>query len=1062
MSGDYSRWSFDPRRHFAAVLMQQGRVHTDADWNEWAATLLRRVQAGTLDTLGPAVVPRETPDGFLIQAAGGTFTIGPGRIYVDGLLAENHGSAPDEFEARLAELRGTAATPYDAQPYLPEPPALPGGGPHLVYLKVWQRERTAVEDPRLVEPALGVDTTTRLQTVWQVRVLPDVGGDVTCATPLADIPGFAAAEPAAAGRLTTGTAEVPGEPDPCLVPPSGDYKGENQLFRVQIHRGGDFAGTDRATFKWSRDNATVASRVTEIPALDRIVVESTGRDAMLRFADGDWIEITDDWRELAGVPGEMRRIRSGGGVDDATRTILLETPLPAGAFPVDAQFRTAPARNTRVVRWDQRGRVLDAGGGLLVDLDAPGANGTIPVPSSATSVLLEHGVVVTFHLEPATGDFRTGDYWIFAARAADASVEILDRAPPRGVHAHYAKLALVAFPEDETDCRTLWPPEAAEGGCDCSVCVTPESHASGALTIQAAVEQVKEAGGTVCLGAGTYALREPLRIVEARSLRLRGQGWATVLVAAAGGEAVEVAGSIGVRIEHLAVVSATPQGDASAVTLRNSMGVAVQDSLVLNLSQGDGRGPAIGLDGYLIGAAVERCALAAHTGIAGGRRDDGYLATARLHIADCWLWCTRRGVDLGRFSVHLAETRIAGNTAWGCREAGLAAVGGNVATAGTFNVTGNLLNVAGDGIVVGVDAARIGENDVRRAGNGAGDGIALVRGLDPGGIDYCQILGNRVHGVPGHGIAIRTRIVSGMIKHNVIAETGGAGIAMEADGEAGQLVVENNQLLDVARAANVAGAHPAALRFVGVRELDVAANAVHGFARDAQQAASRAGLSVVATAAARVGANRLTGIAPPAGFVGQSAAIEVLPPFRSAALVDNTLRRRGPDTDKLASGAWIGVHVRAAAQGASGSGAGLIALGDLAVALAVDRAFVFTATNAFAVPVAAPGEVSVRGNEVIAEATDAAPVLVAAAQGCQLNDNRISAPAGRGAPSLLRCARAIVGNNDLRGAGDLDVLRVELSGKTVPAILGNLRTGRILVNGAPLGDPWAALNPASV
>ena len=42
MSGDYSRWSFDPHRHFGAVLMQQGRVHTDADWNEWVATILRR------------------------------------------------------------------------------------------------------------------------------------------------------------------------------------------------------------------------------------------------------------------------------------------------------------------------------------------------------------------------------------------------------------------------------------------------------------------------------------------------------------------------------------------------------------------------------------------------------------------------------------------------------------------------------------------------------------------------------------------------------------------------------------------------------------------------------------------------------------------------------------------------------------------------------------------------------------------------------------------------------------------------------------------------------------
>ena len=70
--------------------------------------------------------------------------------------------------------------------------------------------------------------------------------------------------------------------------------------------------------------------MTEIPALDRIVVESVGRDDVLGFSDGDWIEITDDVRELAGLPGEMRRIQTGGGVDDATRTIRLDAPLPAG------------------------------------------------------------------------------------------------------------------------------------------------------------------------------------------------------------------------------------------------------------------------------------------------------------------------------------------------------------------------------------------------------------------------------------------------------------------------------------------------------------------------------------------------------------------------------------------------------------------------------------------------------------------------------------------------------------------------------------------------------------
>jgi hypothetical protein len=104
-------------------------------------------------------VPREclrTPEGFLIDAVAGELTIAPGRIYVDGLLAENHGEPPSDWNPRLAELPGTGTTAYDEQPYYPNPPALPAGaGPHVAYLKVWQREVTSIEDPLLIEPALG-------------------------------------------------------------------------------------------------------------------------------------------------------------------------------------------------------------------------------------------------------------------------------------------------------------------------------------------------------------------------------------------------------------------------------------------------------------------------------------------------------------------------------------------------------------------------------------------------------------------------------------------------------------------------------------------------------------------------------------------------------------------------------------------------------------------------------------------------------------------------------------------------------------------------------------------
>jgi hypothetical protein len=1064
MSGDYSRWSFDPQRDFSALLKQQGRVDTDADWNEAVALLLRRLQAGTLDTVGPAVVPRTTPNAFHIEAAGGTFTIDRGRMYVDGLLAENHGGGQFAWDARLAEQDGTAPVPYANQPYFPNPPALPAGGPHLVYLKVWLREVTHIEGRRynaagepvsdLVEKALGVDTATRLQTVWQARALANPGAGVDCSTALEDIAAFRAAEPPAGGRLSTDTADVPGEPDPCHVPPSGGYKGlENQLYRVEIHRGGDLAGANRATFKWSRDNASVASRVTTIPSLDRIVVESVGRDGLLRFSDGDWIEITDDWRELNDQPGELRRIRAGGGVDDATRTLLLETPLVAGQFPVDAQGRVTPARNTRVRRWDQRGRVVAANGTLVVDLDQPGATGAIPVQNGP--LLLEHGIVVDFDLV-AGGVFRSGDHWLFSARANDATVQRLDRAPPLGIHAHYAKLALVTFPDDETDCRVQWPPESGERGCDCSVCVTPESHATGTLTIQSAIDRITPTGGTVCLGAGSYALRAPLRIDDARALRLRGQSSATVLLGAQGGPLLQVSGCTDVFVENLALLTSSAETGQSAVMLRGSVAVTVQGCLIANFPAGDLGGAAIALAGSLLGTTITRCLLYAQTGI-DGTPAEGLLATLGLIIEGNTLACRARGIALGMNAVHIGETRIAGNTIAGCSQLGVQLLGANLPD-GAANLAANLIVVEGDGIVCGADAARIGDNDIRAAAKArtGSDGIVLARGLDPGGIDHCQILANRIRGMVGTGISIRAPVVSAMIKHNVIAECG-AGITVEEDGDVEALVVENNQLLDIAHSENTEGSHLAAIQLSAVRNLELAGNTIVGFARSARQSASRAAIRIAAVESARVAGNRLTGIAPPAGFLGVSVGIEMLLILRSANVADNAVRRSGAPGDKLAPGRWIALVIGSSSD--KGDQGGFDALGTLGVARMAGRAWVFSGRRMVEVPAFKPGDAGVSGNALDAEESDDAPLWVQVVRGCTLSGNRIHASGARLRPAQVLADRAIVSNNDWRGRGESPVLDLRLRGKGQPAVLGNVSSGPILVNGAALPAPWAALNP---
>jgi parallel beta-helix repeat protein len=471
MSGDYSRRRFDPAKHYAGVLMQQGRVQLDSDWNELAEIEDRRWRAAVVDTLGRTAVGRATPDAFLIDGTVATgLTIGTGRMFVDGLVAENFGARNGAgFDPILDDLRSAAPIPLLDQPYLSSREQPPATGPFALFLDVWQREVTAVEDPQLLETALGVDTTTRVQTVWQVKALTGLPAGTNCST-LATTPAWTGRTAPSGGRLTTRVNPAETPQDPCLPADPGGYRGlDNRLYRIEIHGPG---GAGVATFKWARDNASVAMRVTGI-AGTVVSIERPPRDAEIRVSADDWVELTDDVREWSGRPGVMCQVDQ---VRDTTGEIVLKA-APAEAIDV--------ARNGRLRRWDHRGGAM------------------IPVPAWGTAIELEKGVEVVFSAAPNTsGTMRTGDYWVFAARTADASVEALDAAPPRGIHHHYAPLAVVDAAGIPHDCRPQ--PEHAEGCCD--QVVAPGD------ALQGAIDSLPVSGGCVCFTAGVYVLDEPLRV----------------------------------------------------------------------------------------------------------------------------------------------------------------------------------------------------------------------------------------------------------------------------------------------------------------------------------------------------------------------------------------------------------------------------------------------------------------------------------------------------------------------------------------------------------------------
>ncbi|WP_416138205.1 DUF6519 domain-containing protein [Halomonas sp. HK25] len=1052
MSFDLSRIRFDAREDFLGVVMQQGRVQLDADWNEWVAQLARRLQAGTLDTFGGNVVPRITPDGFRIEAAGGELSIGVGRIYVDGLLAENHGATPEVWEPRLAELTGTTALNYSAQPYYPDAPALPDGGPHLVYVDVWQRDVTALQVPDLVEKAVGVDTTGRRQTVWQVKLLENVG-NVSCATPDEDIPGWPAIIAPSAARLSTATGTPGFEPNPCQVPPAAGYLGlENQLYRVEVHTGG-VLGT--ATFKWSRDNATVASRLTHInPARDRITVESIGRDDVLRFHDGDWVEVTDDWRELNNLPGELRRIRVAGGVDETARTLEFDTALPAGRFPTNAQQATDPGRNTRVRRWDQSGQVRREDGTAVQDLNDPLASGEITIPAAGTRLFLEYGILVEFDLDPAGGEFRSGDWWVCAARSVDASIEILDHAPPLGIHHHYARLAIVTFPDAETDCRTLWPPMAEGEGCDCTICVSAEGHNSGAATLQQAIDSIKDSGGTICLGIGNYDIGTTLNLDGARSLRMRGQGWATLLVGSQPGGIIEITGSTGVALENLTLIgSAASSGTTSVIAAHNVIDLRAEHINVLGLAVGDATSAGIGLSGNVLGASVTDCAIVAERGIATvAGRDRNYVLTGELRIARNLFFCSQRAVSFDGTSLHFGTTRIEGSLMLVGTQAAIMATGA-VVPGSTFTIADNVIYTSGDGIRAGVDGLTVERNEISGAGERSGNGIVLEEGLDPVALDRVRISANRLRNLQGDAIAILQRIENAIIADNMVDGMGRGALVMSERGAAGYLAVTGNQFVNLGRALASVSTAFAGVQLIWVERGDVRDNLIANVARDAVSSPGIDGLRTAAVGQLRIAGNRLHGIGPDR-ISGPVAAVHLLPPFDRVAVDDNTIERISDDNPNLAPVEWRAINIAPVPAGV------VTHVAAASYFTGADTAYLMTTSRILALPLR-PSAVSIRGNQLRGHLTRVPLNQVAAVDSCLFADNHCETVGEGGREPLLGQlgARTLnASNNRLIALGDIDTLYLHPQ-QRFAIVIGNTSTGNIRVQGgAPVPNDMSLTN----
>lgn len=436
MPGDFSRKTFDKKKHYSGVLMQQGRVQLDADWNEQLDIEQHRTFTETRDVVGLCGVPKKN-GGFKITADATSFVIEPGRIYVGGLLCE------------LEE--GSAPTTYLNQPYFPNPdlsyfigdsppesPASPPdigdleAGTYLVYIEAWQREINYRDNPLIQEKALGeADTAARLQTVWQVKLLkvPDEVGSA-CKTNFIDWDNLLTPP---TGKLNAQTKITDDPKDPCVLPPGAAYHSlENQLYRVEVQTGGD---RSIATFKWSRDNATVETKILNVSG-SVLTVSDMGKDEVLGFAPGQWVEIVNEESTLNGKPYDLYEIDS---VKPESNKITLKTSV--------AEFSGKTGLKLR--RWDQSGTGTSDSG----------------IAMTSDWMDIEEGVQVKF----SDGNYQAGDFWLIPARTASGEIEwppyeVPNLNPveqsPSGIHRHYCRLSLIKTQDEAPlveDCRKLFP-----------------------------------------------------------------------------------------------------------------------------------------------------------------------------------------------------------------------------------------------------------------------------------------------------------------------------------------------------------------------------------------------------------------------------------------------------------------------------------------------------------------------------------------------------------------------------------------------------------------------------
>lgn len=484
MKADLTRDSFAPQKHFSRVLMQQGRVQLDADWNEQAAILVAATRQ-----LAVQVVPDNgsstgafalTPIAAASAAAAADLEIAPGVFWLDGIACEAAATPVAVLSASttgLAVARWTVdglayavgqrvrlsspstsepsdvialtGVDYATQTLVATAPEIPAWTPPQDFVDV-RRILTYLTQPDLPHPpALPQVATQMVLHAWERLV-----------TPLED---DSIREPALGEADTADRARIVWQVQ--ALPSWAEFSSDRTLTGREIgwfFRGG-YPGTLRARVQpapASTDPCTVMPGSPYRGAenqLYRVEVNTGSLDAQGKAAAPTFKWSRDNGAVIFGVktvqvaaglttvklaslgPDERFGLAVGDYVeiaDDETALKLLPGQLLpiqsidrankivvlAGAVAVDGAGRLVGTDPTLhpLLRRWDHGGALPAAGAA--------ADGCIAITQTSIQdgdgawTTLEDGIQVLFDKFNPLAAYRTGDYWLLPARVATADV----------------------------------------------------------------------------------------------------------------------------------------------------------------------------------------------------------------------------------------------------------------------------------------------------------------------------------------------------------------------------------------------------------------------------------------------------------------------------------------------------------------------------------------------------------------------------------------------------------------------------------------------------------------